>query len=226
MTKILICDDEAALREMVSEYLGERGFEVLQAGTADELRAVLEGETPALVLLDIRMPKEDGLSALRWLRKETDLPVIMLTAAAGTVDRVVGLELGADDYLGKPVDPRELEARVKAVLRRSRPARQSPGGRVAFGDCELDLDGACLFGIDGAEIPITPMEYALLKLFAENAGKVLSRDEILEGAHDRDFGPDDRSIDLRVSRLRRKVESNPNRPTVIRTVRGVGYVFG
>lgn len=228
MATVLVCDDEAPLREMVGEYLGERGYDVLEAGTADEMRALLAGHRPDLIVLDIQMPKEDGLSALRWLRQETDLPVIMLTASAGTLDRVAGLELGADDYIGKPVDLRELDARIKAVLRRG---RLSPGAqpaheaRVAFGDCMLDLETARLFGIDGAEIPITAMEFALLRHFALNPGKVMTRDEILAGAHDRNWDPEDRSLDLRISRLRRKVEVNPNRPTVIRTVRGVGYVF-
>lgn len=234
---ILVCDDEASLREMVSEYLTERGYAVVEAGDAEEMRARLAEATPDLIILDIRMPREDGLSALRRLRAESNIPVIMLTAAAETVDRVVGLELGADDYIGKPVDLRELEARVKAVTRRRAPAtdpQDSPTpqgqgqaqGRVPFGPCALDLNAARLFGPDGAEIMITSMEFALLKLFVQNQGRILTRDHILEQAHDRDWDPYDRSIDLRISRLRRKIEANPSKPETIRTVRGMGYIFG
>jgi two-component system phosphate regulon response regulator OmpR len=228
--KILVCDDEAHLREMVTEYLEEREFQVMQAAGAEELREKVAEDPPDLIILDIRMPQEDGLSALRRLNAEVRIPVIMLTAAADTVDRIVGLELGADDYIGKPVDLRELEARIKAVLRRNAPdaGDGSPlvRGTVPFGHCALDLEGARLFGPDKEEIQITAMEFSLLKLFAQNQGRVLTRDQILENAHDRDWEPFDRSIDLRISRLRRKIEVNPNRPAIIRTVRGVGYIFG
>ncbi|MEL6219558.1 MAG: winged helix-turn-helix domain-containing protein, partial [Pseudomonadota bacterium] len=183
--------------------------------------------------LDINMPGEDGLSALRGLRATNNaVPVLMLTATAEVVDRILGLEMGADDYLGKPVDLRELEARLKTVLRRSvTPEAEAPkpaakGGRQAFGPCTLDLDAAMLFGADGAEIPITAMEFALLKVFVENRGRVLNRDQLLEKAHDRGWDPFDRSIDIRISRLRRKIEPNAQKPEVIRTVRGVGYIFG
>ncbi|MCG8441354.1 MAG: winged helix-turn-helix domain-containing protein, partial [Caulobacterales bacterium] len=146
------------------------------------------------------------------------------------VDRILGLEMGADDYLGKPVDLRELEARLKTVLRRrSGPAAEpatAGGGRIAFGACELDLDAATLFAADGAEIAITAMEFSLLKVFAENRGRVLTRDQLLEQAHDRSWDPFDRSIDIRISRLRRKIEANASKPELIRTVRGVGYIFG
>ncbi len=228
--RILICDDEDHLREMVGEYLSERGFAVTEAPNAAALHAALKGEGADLVVLDITMPGEDGLTALRTLRTEHDIPVIMLTAAAEVVDRVIGLELGADDYIGKPVDLRELEARIKAALRRAAPAEPAAGDgartAVAFGPCQLDIDRATLTGPDGQEIPITAMEFALLKVFAENKGRVLNRDQLLEQAHDKSWEPFDRSIDLRVSRLRRKIEPNPAKPEVIRTVRGVGYIFG
>lgn len=226
---VLICDDELALREMVAEYLEERDYLVYQAENASALRERVTDDDPDLIILDIRMPGEDGLSALRWVRGNSATPVIMLTAAADTTDRVVGLEMGADDYLGKPVDLRELEARIKAVLRRhgsDTGATEPIGGTVQFGECKLDLEGCRLFGEDGERIPITAMEYSLLKLFARNRGRVLTRDQILEDAHDRHWEPFDRSIDLRISRLRRKIETNPNHPEVIRTVRGVGYIFG
>ncbi|MET1413329.1 response regulator [Roseibium sp. HPY-6] len=229
--QILICDDEPALRRMVADYLTHRGFSCEEAESAAVLRDKISDRTPDLVLLDIRMPGEDGLTALRSLRSESDDPaIIMLTAVSDTVDRVVGLELGADDYLAKPVDLRELEARIKAVIRRRQPApaeqETAPAcKRVAFGECLLDLEAAHLTGPDGSPIEITAMEFALLKVFATHKGRVLSRDQLLELAHDRGWEPFDRSIDLRISRLRRKIEPDPGDPTVIKTVRGIGYVL-
>ena len=226
---VLVCDDEADIREMIAEYLGRRGFAVTVAGNAAELRAALAEKLVELILLDIAMPGEDGLSVLRGLRAaETRVPVIMLTAAGETVDRILGLEMGADDYLGKPVDMRELEARIKAVLRRAvapDPALDASRKRWRFGKCLLDIEAAKLFAEDGSEVPLTAMEFALLKLFAENRGRVLNRDQILENAHDRSWDPFDRSIDIRISRIRRKIEVNPEKPVAIRTVRGIGYVY-
>ena len=229
---ILVCDDERDLREMLEQYLVRRGFRVALAADAEELRASIEAERPDLVLLDINMPGEDGLSALRRLRVDSAVPVLMLTAAAETVDRILGLEMGADDYLGKPVDLRELEARIKAVLRRG-PAQAAAPGQAPedtrtlqpFGDHMLDLDGASLLDPEGVEVPLTAMEFRLIALFARNRGRVLNRDQILEQAHDRSWDPFDRSIDIRISRLRRKIEKNPQKPELIRTVRGIGYVF-
>lgn len=231
MPQILVCDDERDLREMLEEYLKKRGYHVSLAADAEELRAQIEAVPPDLIILDINMPGEDGLSALRALRSGNDVPVVMLTAAGETIDKIVGLEMGADDYLGKPVDLRELEARIKAVLRRHSASvgaeqMQAPvDGRVAFGDFTLDLTGAKMTGPEGEDVPLTAMEFRLLKLFAENRGRVLNRDQILDGAHDRSWDPFDRSIDIRISRLRRKIERNPQKPALIRTVRGIGYVF-
>lgn len=230
---ILVCDDEQDVREMLGEYLERRGFKVTTAGDGQELRAVL-AETPIdAIVLDINMPGEDGLSVLRNLRIDNPIPVIMLTATAEVIDRILGLEMGADDYLGKPVDLRELEARLKTVLRRQSSAPAAPqdpaastGMRVPFGPCTLDLEAAALYDTDGAEVPITAMEFSLLKVFAENKGRVLNRDQLLDQAHDRDWDPFDRSIDIRISRLRRKIEPNASKPEVIRTVRGLGYIFG
>ena len=158
------------------------------------------------------------------------MPVIMLTAAGEVVDRIIGLEMGADDYLGKPVDLRELEARVKAVLRRKGDgaAKKETAHSVntaQFGDYVLDIEAAKMRASDGSELPLTAMEFNLLKAFARNKGRVLNRDQILEQAHDRSWDPFDRSIDIRISRLRRKIEKNPEKPTIIRTVRGLGYVY-
>lgn len=227
---ILVCDDEPDLREMLEEYLLKRGFRVSLAADAGAMRAVMGKDAPDLILLDINMPGEDGLSALRSLRTANDVPVVMLTAAGETIDKIVGLEMGADDYLGKPVDLRELEARIKAVLRRrsvavSQPVNGTVGQRVAFGDHVLDLGAAKMTDAEGQDVPLTAMEFRLLKLFAENRGRVLNRDQILEQAHDRSWDPFDRSIDIRISRLRRKIERNPQKPSMIRTVRGIGYVF-
>ncbi|MEO0820968.1 MAG: response regulator [Pseudomonadota bacterium] len=235
---VIVCDDEQDVREMLSEYLERRGFRISTAGTAAAMRARLAEGAADAVLLDIKMPGEDGLSALRGLRATSDIPVIMLTATAEVVDRILGLEMGADDYLAKPVDLRELEARLKSVLRRSVRSAEGPAGeaphcgedgrrgRVPFGPCTLDLDAALLFDAEGGEIAITAMEFSLLRVFAENRGRVLNRDQLLEQAHDRSWDPFDRSIDIRISRLRRKIEPNAAKPEVIRTVRGVGYIFG
>ena len=229
---ILICDDEVEVREMLGEYLARRGFRTTLAANAEELRANLEGELPDLIVLDINMPGESGLSVLKNLQAEQSPPVVMLTAASDVVDRIIGLEMGADDYLGKPVDLRELEARIKAVLRRkavpgaeAKPEEENLRKRFRFGKTWLDLEAAKLIDEDGSEIPLTSMEFNLLKLFARNRGRVLNRDQILEGAHDRSWDPFDRSIDIRISRIRRKIEANPQKPTVIRTVRGIGYIY-
>lgn len=228
---ILVCDDENDVRDMLAEYLIKRGFGVSQASCAEELREVLAAGSVSLVLLDINMPGEDGLSVLRTLRATSSgPPVIMLTAAGETVDRIIGLELGADDYLGKPVDLRELAARIRAVLRRSGDKAQEAADfearkRFPFGKAWLDIEGARLIDEDGRDIPLTAMEFSLLKLFARNRGRVLNRDQILEGAHDQSWDPFDRSIDIRISRIRRKIERNPGKPEVIRTVRGVGYIY-
>lgn len=226
---ICVCDDDQPLREMVAEYLGRKGFETVEAEDAGSLRARLEEVRPDVILLDINMPGEDGLSVLRSLQGDDSPRVIMLTAAGETVDRIVGLEMGADDYLPKPVDLRELVARIRAVLRRASTRQvqdpQASRGRLPFGKTWLDLEAAKLFDADGEVIPLTAMEFNLLKLFAKSKGRVLNRDQILEGAHDREWDPFDRSIDIRISRIRKKIEHNPSKPTVIRTVRGIGYIY-
>ncbi len=232
---ILLCDDETHLREMIAEYLEARDFDIAQAEDPIRMRESIAERVPDLIILDVRMPNEDGLTALRTLRVAHSTPVIMLTATSGTIDRVVGLELGADDYIGKPVDLRELEARVKAVLRRKVPevasvpvvpnARVEPTDLTQMGSCGLDQKGARLFGADGAEIAITAKEFALLKLFARNPGRILTRDKILDETDQQTGEPFDRAIDLRISRLRRKIENNPAKPEIIRTVRGLGYIF-
>jgi two-component system phosphate regulon response regulator OmpR len=228
---VLIVDDDPSVRDMLAEYLGEHGFATAQAEDGTSMRAAIERATPDVVLLDLRLPREDGLTLARYLRERYDVGIIMVTGAGEVVDRIVGLEVGADDYITKPFDPRELLARVKSVLRRSqaRPAPDAPNARatqrVRFGRCHLDLASRQLFDGDGRELPITSMEFDLLKAFAEHPGKALSRDRILTLTRNREWDPYDRSIDIRVARVRRKVELDPENPQVIRTVRGVGYMY-
>ncbi|MCR9271186.1 MAG: response regulator [Hyphomonadaceae bacterium] len=229
---ILVCDDEPDIRDMMSTYLQRRGYTVSMAENGAALDRILEEHDDIqLIILDINMPGEDGLSVLRRLRTEMSLPIIMSTAAGDTVDRVVGLELGADDYLAKPVDLRELEARIKAVLRRggvtSSSGSEAPKaeGDIVVDGLTINIEGAKLTGRDGQGIPLTAMEFSLLRAFVEHRGRVLNRDQILQMAHDRDWDPFDRSIDIRISRLRRKIERNPSHPVLIRTVRGLGYIF-
>ena len=231
LNHIIVCDDEAPMRQMVGDYLTECGYRVTLAENGNTLITLVRQEEPDLIILDVRMPGKDGLASLREIRQFSDVPVTMLTAASDVIDRVVGLELGADDYLIKPIDIRELEARVKAAIRCSE-IRASQAvkverltGTIPFGSCRLDLNGARLFGSDGTEIAITAMEFSLLRVFAENKGRTLNRDQLLEQAHDKGWEPFDRSIDLRISRIRRKIEVNPTKPEIIRTVRGIGYIY-
>ena len=229
-THVLVCDDETDLREMVGKYLTRRDFEVTLVENAEALeRSLAERTDIDLVLLDINMPGEDGLSALRRLRTRHDVAVIMLTAAGEPVDRIIGLEMGADDYVGKPVDLRELEARVKAVLRRTDAAIDAGdidnADSVQIAGMRLDLAAAKLYGREGDEIALTAMEFSLLKLFVRNKGRVLNRDQLMELTSGREWDPFDRSMDIRILRLRRKIEVNPSKPAIIRTVRGLGYLF-
>jgi len=229
---IVVVDDEEDIRDTLREYLEHNGFRVTTLNGGAALRELVEAEEAFdIAILDITMPGEDGLSLTRFLRENTKVGIIMATASGTTVDRIVGLEMGADDYLPKPIDLRELLARVKAVLRRTtaRAKVAAPDEEerriVAFGQCELDLDAHKLYDEDGKEMPLTAMEFDLLKAFAERPNRVLTRDQLLELAHNRGWEPFDRSIDIRIARIRRKVERDPGKPQVIKTVRGAGYVF-
>lgn len=232
-TTVLVVDDEPELRSLLSEYFARHGFVVRTAHDALAARAAIAETPPDLAILDVNMPGENGLSLARWLRDaHPRVGLVMLTTAGESVDRVVGLELGADDYIPKPFEMRELLARVRAVLRRlkaSQPAvvQAAPENsrRVRFGTCQLDLDERRLFGADRSEIEISAAEFDLLALFARNPNRPLNRDQIMEQAHNRGWDVFDRSIDLRVMRLRRKIETNPDKPEVLKTVRNVGYVF-
>lgn len=227
--KIAIVDDEDDIRATVSEYLEIHGFTCVQAENAAVFRKMLDkGETVDAAILDITMPGEDGLSLARNLRETLDIAIIFLTASDQQVDRVVGLETGGDDYLTKPVDLRELLARLRAVLRRTRKHYLSTSPhqtRVKIGQVIIDLDAHKMFDEEGKEIKITSMEYDLLKAFIDNPNQVLSRDQLLETAHNRGWEPFDRSIDIRIARIRRKIEPDSNKPQFIKTVRGTGYIF-
>jgi two-component system, OmpR family, response regulator len=232
---IIIVDDEAPAREMVGEYLKMHGFAVTLCDGGKSLRAAIETNVPDLVVLDLNMPEEDGLSIIRDLKSRTNVPVIMLTATASPIDRVVGLELGADDYIAKPCELRELMARVRSVLRRSAPARTTAAAEpaaakakdqlVRFGTKWLDLEAQALRDDEGNEHPLTASEFGLLKVFAANPKRVLSRERLLELANARDSEAFDRAVDLRIMRIRRKIEPDPTKPAVIRTIRGGGYLF-
>jgi two-component system phosphate regulon response regulator OmpR len=231
--RILVVEDDDAVRDVLVEYLGSHGYEVSGVESGGEMREAIERALPDVVLLDVNLPGEDGLTLARYLREHCDVGIIMVTGAADVVDRVAGLEVGADDYVTKPFDPRELRARVKSVLRRlaaappqGEAARSAPGlALMAIGGCRLDLASHQLFAADGAEIPITGMEFDLLRVFVERPNQVLSRDQLLTLTRNRGWEPFDRSIDIRIARLRRKVEADPDHPQAIRTVRGAGYMF-
>jgi two-component system, OmpR family, response regulator len=225
---IVVVDDEAAARDMVGDYLRMHGFTVSLCDGGASLWAELEKGRPDLIVLDLNMPEEDGLSIIRDLKHRGGVPVIMLTATASPIDRVVGLELGADDYLAKPCELRELLARVRSVLRRAAPAAApaaEAGNQVRFGTKWLDLDVRLLRDDEGNEHPLTASEYNLLKAFAENPKRVLTRERLLELANARDAEAFDRAVDIRIMRIRRKIEPDPSHPRVIRTVRGGGYLF-
>jgi two-component system OmpR family response regulator len=232
---IMIVDDEAPAREMVGDYLKMHGFTVTLCDGGKSLRTAIDGSMPDLVVLDLNMPEEDGLSIIRDLKSRINVPVIMLTATASPIDRVVGLELGADDYVAKPCELRELMARIRSVLRRSAPAKAAATEAtpaksdkdqlVRFGTKWLDLEAQALRDDEGNEHPLTASEFGLLKVFAANPKRVLSRERLLELANARDSEAFDRAVDLRIMRIRRKIEPDPTKPAVIRTIRGGGYLF-
>jgi DNA-binding response OmpR family regulator len=233
-TRLLVVDDDPSVRAMLHDYLHGHGFDVAQAGNGAQMRAEIERELPDAVLLDVRLPGEDGLALARYLREHYDVGILMVTASGDVVDRIVGLELGADDYIAKPFDLRELLARIKTVLRRlharpAAPAAATPEAkprRKGFGRCELDLQSRRLFEAGGSEVPITAMEYELLSAFLASPNRVLTRDQLLMKTRNREWEPFDRSIDIRIGRLRRKVEPDPaGEPRVIRTVRNAGYMY-
>src|SRR3569832_184810 len=224
---IVVVEDEITQRDMLVDYLSRHQFRVNGVENGTALRNLVDRELPSLVMLDVGLPGEDGFALARWLRERSGrIGIIMVTAASDTVDRVVGLETGADDYIGKPYEPRELLARIKSVLRRSTGAPAASGPRVRMGRRVLDLEKRVLADpADGSEETLTASEFDLLKLFAENPNRPLQRDWLLESAAHREMEAFDRALALRITRLRRKIEADPAHSDAIRTVRGVGDKF-
>lgn len=225
---ILIVDDEPDVRAVLEEYFVAHGYAAFSAESASAARAMMAKHSIDLALVDIHMPGEDGLSLARHLRERyAKLAIVMLTSAGTVVDRIVGLEMGADDYVPKPFDPRELVARVKSVLRRTSSAGRAELGdaRVRIGRCVLDLAAHRLTDDKGVEVAMSPLEFDLLKALAEHPNRALSREHILNLNQQRDWDPFDRSVDLRIMRVRKKIEPDPEHPRFIRTIRNEGYIF-
>ncbi|MCW9023250.1 MAG: response regulator [Gammaproteobacteria bacterium] len=225
--RLLVVDDEPELRNLLKTYLSKEGYDVEAVMDGTALDQYLADHDVDLVILDLMLPGEDGLSIGRRLRQQKNLPIIILSARGEELDRIVGLEMGADDYLTKPFNPRELLARVRSVLRRCNDARQTSSSEnliLTFGPFSLDAQKHKLTR-NQQEIPLTSGEFTLLRIFLENSNRVLSRDALLEMTKGYDHAPFDRSIDVCVGRLRRKIESDPSEPVYLRTVWGTGYIF-
>ncbi|MET0226950.1 MAG: response regulator [Dokdonella sp.] len=228
---LLVVDDDDAILELAQRYFAQNGFLVSGVSDGMAMRRVLAEHTCDLVLLDLGLPGEDGFDLMHYLRNEWRGPVIIVTGRGESVDRVVGLELGADDYVTKPFDLRELLARIRSVLRRSgarhgeTPAPRHDGNVVRFAGFRLDTAARQLSTQDGAPVALTTGEYDLLQIFLARPNRVLSRDDLISHMHGRDAGPYDRAIDVQISRLRRKIETDPAQPQIIKSVRGAGYLF-
>jgi DNA-binding response OmpR family regulator len=223
MQTVLVVDDEPIVREVVVRYLEREGYRTLEAGHGDDARALLERQSPDLVVLDVMLPGADGLELCRWIRSRSELPVIMLTARGEEADRIVGLELGADDYVTKPFSPRELAARVRTVLRRSS-AAGGPTERLAFGGLELDADTREVRR-DGAELKLTAKEFDLLWFLASHPRRVFSRDQLMSSVWGYEAALDTGTVTVHMRRLREKIERDPSHPEHLQTVWGVGYRF-
>lgn len=226
--RIIVCDDDPDLRDLLVDLLVRDGYEVEAAEDGIALRRILPKFRPDLVVCDQMMPGEDGLSLTRWMRGEGHCAVLMLTAMGSATDRIVGLEMGADDYLAKPFEPGELRARIKAILRRTMSANLAvgrPAPRVKVGRCVVDTEMKAMFDQNGERVDLTAMEYDLLHTFITHARRPLNRDQLLELAHHKKWDPFDRSIDMRIARLRKKIEIDPTKPAILKTMRGEGYMF-
>ncbi len=225
--RILIVDDDPELRELLRGYLGGNGYDVDAAEDGAAMRSRIAAAAPDLVILDLMLPGEDGLALCRELRAESSLPILMLTARGEDTDRIVGLEMGADDYLPKPFNPRELLARIRSILRRAgeNAAREAPARAFAFAGWTLDLGARHLVGADGVVVPISNGEFKLLRAFAENPFRVLTRDQLMDVLAGREAGPFDRSVDVMVHRLRRRLDDDAREPQLIKTVRSEGYML-
>ena len=223
MATILVVDDEPIVREVVVRYLEREGYRTLEAEDGEQARTLLEREDPALVLLDLMLPGVDGLDLCRWIRSRSKLPVIMLTARAEEADRIVGLELGADDYVTKPFSPRELVARVRTVLRRAEPP-SGDGPRLAFGELEIDVSAREVF-VDGVAQKLTVKEFDLLHFLASHPRRVFGRDQLMARVWGYEAALDTGTVTVHVRRLREKIERDPSHPRWLETVWGVGYRF-
>lgn len=222
--RVLIIDDDQRLSAMLADYLAGAGFEVRAAGDGASGLGDLAAQGADAVILDIMLPDLDGFEICRRIRAVSDVPILMLTAKGDETDRIVGLELGADDYLPKPFSPRELQARLKAVLRRGRRRDESAADILRFGRLEIDR-GSRAVRLDGVEQPLTSHQFDLLVALAENAGRVLTRDQLMDLVRGEELAAFDRSIDVHVSRIRAAIETDPKNPKRLITVRGAGYVF-
>ena len=226
---LLVVDDDTEIRTLLSEYLERNGYRVSTAADGKAMWAMLEAKKPDLVVLDVMMPGEDGLTLCRNLRARSSIPIIMLTARGEETDRIVGLEMGADDYLAKPFNPRELVARVKSVLRRSRslPENLAPEEvkTIRFAGWALEVKARHLVSKDGVVVPLSGVEFKLLRAFLAHPNKVLTRDQLIDLMMSREAAPFDRAIDVQVSRLRNRLEDDAKSPQLIKTVRGEGYVL-
>ena len=224
---ILLVDDDQEIRELLDTYLTRAGFQVRTTADGAGFRQALNEASCDLVILDVMLPDEDGFSLCRWVRqhpRQAQVPIIMLTASSDEADRVIGLELGADDYLGKPFSPRELQARIKALLRRAQFGQERPGGEVLrFDDWRLDMVSHRLFHADGEEVLLSGADFALLKLFLDHPQQILDRDTIGNATRGRELMPLDRIVDMAVSRLRQRLRDTDKPPRLIRTVRSSGY---
>jgi two-component system OmpR family response regulator len=226
--RILVVDDDVEIGKLLSRYLGGQGFEVVLAHDGAQLRASLAEGGIDLMLLDLGLPDEDGLSLLRRFRQDWSGPVIVISGRGDSIEKVIGLELGADDYVGKPFELRELLARIRSVLRRAAPQAPAASGAantLHFEGWSLDLPGRRLAAADGREVRLTTGEFRLLKALVERPNEVLSRDELMNALHGRDAGPFDRAIDVQLGRLRRKLGDEGSNPRLIKAVRGEGYLF-
>ncbi|MBI2959073.1 MAG: response regulator [Betaproteobacteria bacterium] len=224
---ILVVDDDAEIRSLVAEYLTQHGYRVSTARDGAQMRQAIETGRPDLIVLDLMLPGEDGLALCRDLRARSDLAVIMLTARREEIDRIIGIEMGADDYLGKPFNPRELLARIKSILRRSRalPAFRGDAKRVRFAGWTLDLTARHLIDRQGVIVPLSGAQFRLMAAFVNHPNHVLDRDRLMDLTQRRDAPPFDRSIDVQISRLRQLLQDNGREPRIIKTVRNGGYVL-
>ncbi|AMC34519.1 response regulator [Janthinobacterium sp. B9-8] len=223
---LILVDDDADLRALLSDYLVAQGYRVTAVGDGEAMLNAMEAETFDLLILDIMLPGEDGLTLCRNLRVTSHLPVLMLTARGDELDRIIGLEMGADDYLPKPFNPRELLARIKSILRRApESAMAVKARRLCFAGWELDLAAQYLLGADGVVVALSTGEYRLLQVLAENPNRVLSRDQLMDAINGKEAAPFDRTIDVMIGRLRRRLGDDAREPLLIKTLRSSGYML-